>query len=475
MRKILILAASPKNCTHSRLDEEVRDINEGLRRSHYRNDFKVTQQWAVRPRDLQRAMLDELPQVVHFSGHGEGEVGLFFEDNVGNAKLVTVPALASLFKLFAEKAHIECVVLNGCYSQSQAEAIADYVPYVIGMTQTIGDRAAIEFSVGFYDALGNGETVEFAFRSGTVAMALEGTDDANAPVLISGRVDPVINNNRNQRSSNDSLSIKPSQRRAEHQVLQHISHFWKRYKKVTALSAAAVVLGIAGIFWLVLPTLSKQYNKRGQLAQTEAQFGAAEQNYNRAVRLNPRNFDAHYNLGTLYEDIQKLDQAETQYWLAVGGDFPEAYSNLARLYLQSPENSVNEALALLKQGLQLSEAQNSFPETQFSLYKNLGWALLQQKEDPLAVSALEEAISIYEQLPAAEQEYVANPGSAYCLVAQAQEVTGQTDVLPAWQRCCQLGDRSNPEENSWLTMARDRFDDKGLNYEKVCQTNASRL
>ena len=134
-----------------------------------------------------------------------------------------------------------------------------------------------------------------------------------------------------------------------------------------------------------------------------------------------------------------------------------------------------KSLALLSQGLSLAEEQQSFPEDRFSLYKNLGWALLQQEEYSFATSALDEAISIYEQLPASEQEYVKNPGSAYCLVAQAQEATGQKDTLRAWQRCCQLGSRSNPEENAWLTIARDRFDTEGLTYETVCHPNAQQL
>ncbi len=38
---------------------------------------------AVRPRDLQRAMLEVEPQIVHFSGHGAGDEGLVFEDEIG--------------------------------------------------------------------------------------------------------------------------------------------------------------------------------------------------------------------------------------------------------------------------------------------------------------------------------------------------------------------------------------------------------
>lgn len=185
-RKLLILAANPKSSTRLRLDEEVRDISEGLRRARHRDAFEIAQRWAVRPRDFQRAMLDESPQLVHFSGHGEGESGLYFEDEVGNPKLVTGSALANLFKLFAQKSQIECVVLNGCYSEIQAESIAAHIPYVVGMQQAVGDKAAIEFAVGFYDALGNGESVDFAFELGKVAMEMSSTGYAEMPVLIVG-------------------------------------------------------------------------------------------------------------------------------------------------------------------------------------------------------------------------------------------------------------------------------------------------
>ncbi|MBW4483251.1 MAG: CHAT domain-containing protein [Tildeniella torsiva UHER 1998/13D] len=194
MQKILILAANPKNTTRLRLDEELRDIEEGLRRAQHRDRFTLTQRLAVRPRDIQRAMLEETPQIVHFSGHGDGAEGLMFEDESGNAKLVSEAALAGLFALFADPAEfpnpIHCVVLNGCYSVVQAEAIADHVPYVVGMTKAVGDRAAIDFAVGFYDALGAGRTVEFAFKLGCAAIDLAGKPESAIPILINKRTFP---------------------------------------------------------------------------------------------------------------------------------------------------------------------------------------------------------------------------------------------------------------------------------------------
>jgi CHAT domain len=181
-RTILILTANPKGTPVIRLDKEVREIEAGLQRAQKRDYFKLEQKWAVRPRDIQRAMLDIQPNIVHFAGHGAGEEGLIFEDEAGQSKFVTKEALADLFKLFA--AQIECVVLNGCYSEVQAQAISQHIPYVVGMQQAIGDSAAINFAVGFYDALGVGETVEFAYSLGCNAIELEGLQGSLTPVLL---------------------------------------------------------------------------------------------------------------------------------------------------------------------------------------------------------------------------------------------------------------------------------------------------
>jgi hypothetical protein len=52
VKKILILAANPKNTDRLRLDQEVREIDEGLRRSRHREQFELTSKWAVRLRDF---------------------------------------------------------------------------------------------------------------------------------------------------------------------------------------------------------------------------------------------------------------------------------------------------------------------------------------------------------------------------------------------------------------------------------------
>ena len=181
VRKILILAANPKNTSQLRLDEEVREIQEGLQRSRIRDQFEIVSRWAVRPDDLRRALLDHEPQIVHFSGHGAGAEGLALENSSGEAQLVSSAALARLFKLFQKD--VECVLLNACYSEVQVEAIHQHIDYVIGMSEKIGDRAAIEFASGFYDGLGANRTYEDAFEFGLSAIDLEGIPETSIPQL----------------------------------------------------------------------------------------------------------------------------------------------------------------------------------------------------------------------------------------------------------------------------------------------------
>jgi hypothetical protein len=182
--KILVLTANPKipNYGPLRLDAEVRQIEEALRRSQHRNRFQLETQLATRTKDLRRALLDHQPQIVHFSGHGSGEQGLVLENNDGKLQLVSTQALTQLFGT-SEISEVECVLLNACYSEVQAIAIHQIVDCVIGMHQPIGDKAAILFAEGFYDALGAGIPYEEAYKVGCNAIALEGIPEHQIPVL----------------------------------------------------------------------------------------------------------------------------------------------------------------------------------------------------------------------------------------------------------------------------------------------------
>ena len=185
MKKILILSANPKDTSKLRLDEEVREIQAALKRARNREQFAIVTEWAIRVDDLRRALLDHQPTIIHFSGHGSEGEGLALENNLGQMQLVSTESLARLFKLFQNT--IECVLLNACYSEAQAKAIHEHIDYVIGMNRAIGDKAAIEFAVGFYDALGAGSSYEDCFEVGCTSIDLEGIPESATPVLKARR------------------------------------------------------------------------------------------------------------------------------------------------------------------------------------------------------------------------------------------------------------------------------------------------
>ncbi|WP_407890591.1 CHAT domain-containing protein [Scytonema sp. NUACC26] len=121
MKKILILSANPKDTSPLRLGEEAREIESALQRAKNRDKFEIVSKWAVRVEDLRRALLDRKPNIVHFCGHGAGTEGLALEDNSGVTQLVSSESIANLFELFCTT--VECVLLNACYSEAQAQAI----------------------------------------------------------------------------------------------------------------------------------------------------------------------------------------------------------------------------------------------------------------------------------------------------------------------------------------------------------------
>jgi hypothetical protein len=218
--KILVLAANPVNTSQLRLGEEVRSIQEALERAKFRDRFELISHWAVRVGDLSRTLLDHKPQIVHFSGHGQGSPtgiddrslgdssrklvpepessasgreGLVLEDDQGKAKLVSTAALADLFGLFQNE--VKCVVLNACYSENQSAAIHQHIDCVVGMNKAIGDRAAIQFATEFYQALATGRSFDFAYQFARNGLDLNNIPEALTPVL------------QNRRGSDDPFQI----------------------------------------------------------------------------------------------------------------------------------------------------------------------------------------------------------------------------------------------------------------------------
>jgi hypothetical protein len=188
MIKVLLLAANPLNTDRLRLDEEFRAIDQALQSANYRDKFDLNPHGAVRISDLAGLLLRYQPHIVHFSSHGSVMGEIMLEDDRGKAQPVPSESLSRLFSVL--KDNIRCVVLNACYSEKQALAIAQYIDYVIGMSRSISDNAAIDFATAFYQAVGYGRDLKTAFELGCINIGLDDLNEETTPRSIALHSDP---------------------------------------------------------------------------------------------------------------------------------------------------------------------------------------------------------------------------------------------------------------------------------------------
>ena len=182
---VLMMCASPKDAGDPlRLDEEARDLKEQIRLvEKAKQDVIVTHAWAVRTDQVQMEVMNNGPDILHFSGHGDAGI-LCFEDKNGNVAEVSAAAVEGLVKLSDT---VRCLVLNACYSESVAVQAKAHVKAVIGCTVAIGDDAAIAFTRSFYRALRHGHPYRRAYDLALNELQLNGMEnEAKKYTFIAG-------------------------------------------------------------------------------------------------------------------------------------------------------------------------------------------------------------------------------------------------------------------------------------------------
>lgn len=78
--------------------------------------------------------------------------------------------------------------------------------------------------------------------------------------------------------------------------------------------------------------------------------------YQNGLKVDPNNVDLHYNLGKMFQDMDKLEEAEQEYKTAIAIDSAHipSLNNLGYLYLDDNVKKYNEAVDLFTQVLQIN-------------------------------------------------------------------------------------------------------------------------
>jgi hypothetical protein len=185
--KLLLLAANPIGTPFLHLMEELARISRNVQFGPQARNFEVRQAPAARVSELQDHLFDFQPTIVHLSAHNDPNIGLLLTDDVGHPQGVSISGLKRVFGLHKS---IRCVVINSCESKAFAEAIAEDIDCVIGMSEAIKDMAAMTFSSMFYNVLSYRQSIKNAFDAGLAELELQGQVGSDIPILISLRQDP---------------------------------------------------------------------------------------------------------------------------------------------------------------------------------------------------------------------------------------------------------------------------------------------
>jgi tetratricopeptide (TPR) repeat protein len=190
------------------------------------------------------------------------------------------------------------------------------------------------------------------------------------------------------------------------------------------------------------------YTNPGTQNRQKGDWGTAEAQLQRAIKLNADDAQAHFQLGNLYEDLQQTDKALPHYQLAISGGIPAATNNLARLNILKKDYSA--AVSLLLKALDNDKRQPLDHHIKHAVLKNLGWARLKQKNYPDAEAKLEDAIDLETKTQFQPFEIA----DSHCLLAQVLEAQGsKTEALREWKICNSNANITIPEQDEWVTMA----------------------
>jgi uncharacterized membrane protein HdeD (DUF308 family) len=193
--RILGMVTSPKGLDPLDVGHEKRLVEEAIRGLREGGLLELTWLEGQTWRHLQRAMRHGPWHIFHFVGHGgfdpateEGAIAL--SDEAGHKRLLRATSLAELLD---DHYPLRLVFLNSCegargsesdaFSSTAATLVRRGIPAVVAMQYEVTDKAAIEFSRDFYEAVADSLPVDAAVTEARAAVSMDSALEWGTPVL----------------------------------------------------------------------------------------------------------------------------------------------------------------------------------------------------------------------------------------------------------------------------------------------------
>lgn len=193
LRNILFLSANPKNSNRDSREREILKIEHALGNATLKRKEKGENNPLYNPSinqpiattsDISRLLVTVKPYIIQISGFENELSKLILEDSPGSNRNESVKSLIlDLFQNNSLDTH--CVVLNGCYLETQAREIVQYVDFIIGINQSLSEELVLIYLDEFYFCLGLGRTVTDAHEAGCHRLTLLQLNEIKMPILLS--------------------------------------------------------------------------------------------------------------------------------------------------------------------------------------------------------------------------------------------------------------------------------------------------
>src|SRR5829696_6784347 len=217
--RVLGMVTSPLGLDPLDVEHEKRLVEEAIKGLREGGLLEITWLEGQTWRHLMRAMRRGPWHVFHFVGHGgfdptTEEGALALSDEAGHKRLLRATSLAELLD---DHYPLRLVLLNSCegargsesdaFSSTAATLVRRGTPAVVAMQYEITDKAAIEFSRDFYEAVADSLPVDAAVTEARAAVSMDSALEWGTPVLYmhspDGRVFDVAAPERGDQEEED--------------------------------------------------------------------------------------------------------------------------------------------------------------------------------------------------------------------------------------------------------------------------------
>ncbi|MEG4515474.1 MULTISPECIES: CHAT domain-containing protein [unclassified Microcoleus] len=386
-------------------------------------------------------------QILFFAGHSDSDDNatngrLHINQNPGNNTIKVED-----FKIGVKQASfkgLQLLIFNSCSSLGLAADLVaqNYpLPSIIVMRAPIPDQIAHDFVKSLFKYLADGDPLFLAMRKAKDYLLHWESRFPGASGI------PVLCQHPNfEELTLPGGGATKSLISAAHDVAGDRPNKQPLILPIDWMQRAAKSLGITAISYMLMgPILGRVVNEIGNTSYRQNQLLIAERCYQLATLLNLNYATPHYNLASLYEELNEKDRAQRLMKDAARRGSAEANSQLSRSLILN--NQPQEALKFIARCLEHTE----YDGVKAACFKNRGWVRFKQKQYDAAEADLRIAIGFRGDSPEAQ-----------CLLAQVLEIKGKPQAaLEAWNQALKYSDYRVPKQDECIQIAQQRLQAKG--------------